>query len=362
MTDELDGPRDFLSATDEVSVRPTEEERASHPSLRWHEGRATLAWPKVLGLMAAILALWMLLDATTLKHNAEVSPVGTRRDVALSILRPLAATASALQLTQIEEAANRALGRTSDGASVHRIFISVGPRRKPAPTHGAAVTTTTLDPLTHPSAASPVRVLLLGDSLGLDLGGSLQNALASTGVVTATLDGKESTGLTRPDYFNWPQELGGDLSSLHPQVVVVMMGANDPQDFPGPPDVPFGTLAWAAEYERRCVTFMQLATSQGSKLVWVSLPSMQDPGLNAKIAVVNDLQRRAAAQVPGVVYLDSSTILGNPNGAYSAFTTVGGKVVNVRTPDGIHITPQGGDLLAGSVIQSLRARLGIPLP
>ena len=180
--------------------------------------------------------------------------------------------------------------------------------------------------------------------------------------MTATLDGKESTGLTRPDYYNWPAELQSDLGKVQPQVVVVMMGANDPQDYPGPPDIPFGNATWTAEYERRCVSFMQLATSQGAKLVWVSLPSMQDPGLNAKIATINTLQKQAASQVPGVIYLDSSSVLASPTGGYSAFTTVGGKVVNVRTPDGIHITPQGGDLLAQDVMASLRSKLGIPLP
>ena len=67
------------------------------------------------------------------------------------------------------------------------------------------------------------------------------NDLGNTGVVQATLDGQVTTGLTRPDYYNWPAELQADLPKYSPQVVVVMMGANDPQDFPGPPDTAYGT-------------------------------------------------------------------------------------------------------------------------
>ena len=364
MSDEQFTPSHLDTPAEDEEEIASEEQRASHPSLHWQQGRMTQPWKKVLAVMAAILGIWLVLDASTLKHNAETSPVGLRRDVALTLLRPIAATASALQISQIESAANRALGRSSDGSTLKSNLISVGPTKKPKKKSAtpSGVTTTTLDPLTHASAANPVRILLIGDSLGLDLGGSLQNALASTGVVTATLDGKESTGLTRPDYYNWPAELQSDLGKVQPQVVVVMMGANDPQDYPGPPDIPFGNATWTAEYERRCVSFMQLATSQGAKLVWVSLPSMQDPGLNAKIATINTLQKQAASQVPGVIYLDSSSVLASPTGGYSAFTTVGGKVVNVRTPDGIHITPQGGDLLAQDVMASLRSKLGIPLP
>jgi hypothetical protein len=341
----------------------TELEHTEEPPLptRREPGRAHRRWTTVLGLMAASLAVWLVLDATTLQHNAQVSPVGTRRTVALSFLNPLASATSVLQLADPERAANYLLGRDGNVPGNGRTFSVVGPT--PAEKHATAsrpgVTTTTLDPLTHPSAAAPLRVLLLGDSLGLDLGGSLQNSLAATGIVTATLDGKEATGLTRPDYFNWPQELSGDLVSAKPQVIVAMMGANDPQDFLGPPDVPFGTYAWNVEYEGKVRTFMQLATSQGAKLIWVSLPPMQDAGLDARVATVNLLQRKAAAEVPGVLYVRSSKVLGS---AYAAFTTVNGQVVNVRTPDGIHITPQGGSLLANRVMAAMRSRLGIPLP
>ena len=314
-------------------------------------------------MMVVALAIWLVLDASTLKHNAEVSPVGTRRSVALRILDPLAATSGALQLDLPIRGADALLNRDGNIPGNGRTFTVVGPTghtgpKAPPPPPGA-VTTTTLDPLTHPSAAAPLRVLLIGDSLGLDLGGSLQNSLASTGIVTATLDGKESTGLTRPDYFSWPLELSNDLVSVNPEVVVVMMGANDPQAFLGPPVIPYGSYAWNTAYEARVVSFMQLATSRGAKLIWVSLPPMQDPNLNAKVQVVNSLQRSAAKQVPGVIYLDSTSVFGP---GYSAFTTSNGQIVNIRTPDGTHITPQGGTLLAADVMATMRASLGIPLP
>jgi len=79
---------------------------------------------------------------------------------------------------------------------------------------------------------------VVGDSLGIDLGDSLVNDLANTGVVTATLDGKESTGLTRPDYYNWPAELQADLPKYDPQVVVIMVAPTIPRTFPVLPTSP----------------------------------------------------------------------------------------------------------------------------
>lgn len=329
-----------------------------------------MPWRRVLGLMAAVLAIWLFLDATTLQHNAEVSPVGTRRTVALALLGPIAALSRVTQVARIEEGANAALGRGANGAGGHT-FVVIGPTG-PAPTLPPAtgahhppihadITTLPLNPMQDPTAADPLRVLLIGDSLGLDLGGSLQNRLASTGVVAATLDGKESTGLTRPDYFNWPAELASDLPRVNPQVVVVMMGANDPQNFLGPPGIAFGTDAWNKEYRHRVAQFMREATSQGAQLVWVGLPPMQDPGLNARVQTINQLQQEAAAKVPNVTYLASTPIIGGPGGSYAPYVTKGGQNINVRTPDGIHITPDGGALLSNAVVRLLHQKLGIQI-
>ena len=61
-------------------------------------------------------------------------------------------------------------------------------------------------------------MLIVGDSVGLDLGQPLVSTLASYGDVTAYLDGRVDTGLSRPDYFNWPAELQVDLTNQQPQL------------------------------------------------------------------------------------------------------------------------------------------------
>ena len=154
-----------------------------------------------------------------------------------------------------------------------------------------------------PTAANPLRVLIVGDSIGLDMGGPLQSDLAGTGVVNAALDARESTGLTRPDYFNWPAELTADLKSAQPQVVVVMIGANDAQDFLGPPDVPYTSPQWNTLYAQRVAQFMQIAQSGGAAVMWVGMPPMQNPGLSAQMSDVNAVaQHQAALAHPPVTF------------------------------------------------------------
>jgi hypothetical protein len=234
------------------------------------------------------------------------------------------------------------------------------PKSGTAPKKGGTTPTTptTVPPNPKdPTAANPLRVLIVGDSIGIDLGDALQPNLAGTGVVSAALDGRVSTGLTRPDYFNWPAELTADLKTQNPQVVVVMIGANDAQDFLGPPDVPYTSPEWNTLYSQRVAQFMQIAGSGGATVVWVGMPPMQNPGLNAQMSDVNAVvQQQAVKAHPPVIYLSTDHTLGTAQGGYTAFVTNGaGQVVNVRTPDGTHMTPGGGQVVSQQVIAELQS-------
>ncbi len=337
------------------------------------DDRLRAPWPRVLKVCVAAFLVWLVLFAPTLQHNAKVSPVGTRRTVALDILGPIAAVSRALQLSRIVSETDALTGRTGNQPGNGSVTV-IGPRHRHGPPgggHGGSSTgtagggpTTTVAGMTNPAAAHPLRVLILGDSLGIDMGGPLQNDLANTGVVQATLDARESTGLTRPDYFNWPAELQTDLGTARPQVVVVMIGANDPQDFPGPPDVPYSSPQWNVLYAGRVAAFMHLAQSEGATVLWVGMPPMQSPQLSSEMADIDAIdQRQAALSTPPVHFISCWTLLGTPQGTYTPFiTNDAGQVVNVRTPDGIHLTPAGGEVLAQAVLNYLRGPLHIDLP
>ena len=342
------------------------DEWQSHPHAELPappDGRHRARWTRVLALGAAAFALWFVLFAPTLQHDAQVSPVGVRRTVSMDITGPVAALSRGLQLSHIVSATGRTnrlpggtVGLTLSGPLGQG--ASSGGRTAPGRPGAAHLTQATVpsNPK-RPTAAHPLRVLIVGDSIGLDLGGPLQSDLAGTGVVSAALDARESTGLTRPDYFNWPAELTSDLKTVEPQVVVVMIGANDAQDFLGPPDIPFTSPQWNTLYAQRVAQFMQIAESGGATVVWAGMPPMQDPGLNAQMADLNAVdQHQAAAAHPPVVFLSTDKTLGTAQGGYTAFVTNGaGQVVNVRTPDGTHLTPGGGQVVAQQVIGELQA-------
>jgi hypothetical protein len=325
-------------------------------------------WTRVLCICVLAFALWLLLFAPTLQHNAQVSPVGTRRTVALDLLGPIAAISRGLQLSHIVSETDALTGRTGNqpGNGTTAVVIA-HPRRHhhpSGPPSGGTTTTTTLPDITHPTTSNKLRVLIVGDSLGIDMGGPLENDLENTGVVTATLDGRESTGLTRPDYFNWPVELQADIKSTNPQIVVIMMGANDPQDFPGPPDIPYSSPRWNPMYAARVSNFMQIAESGGATVIWVGMPPMQNPQLSAEMNDIDAVdQQQAVLQSPPVNFISDWTLLGTAKGGYTPFiTNASGQVINVRTPDGTHLTPAGGEVLSQAVINFLRGTLHFVLP
>jgi lysophospholipase L1-like esterase len=335
------------------------------------DGRTRASWLRVLALGAGAFAVWLLLFAPSLQHNAQVSPVGTRRTVSLDLAGPVAALSRGLQLSHIVSLTGRS--NRLPGGTVG--LTTSGPRPSAPPAGGhpgggrhgggsGATTPTTVPPNPKlPTAANPLRVLIVGDSIGLDMGGPLQSDLAGTGVVSAALDARESTGLTRPDYFNWPAELTADLKSVQPQVVVVMIGANDPQDFLGPPDVPYTSPQWNTLYAQRVAQFMQIAHGGGSLVVWVGMPPMQNPGLSAQMSDVNAVvQHQAALADPPVDYVSTWKSLGTAQGGYTAFVTnAAGQIVNVRAPDGTHLTTGGGQVAAQQVINELQT-LGYHIP
>jgi len=353
---------------------PSEWQSHPHPELAPPpDGRVRAPWTRVLAMGAGAFAVWFLLFAPTLQHNAQVSPVGTRRTVSLDVVGPVAALSRGLQLSRIVSAAGRSnglpggtVGLTTSGPRPPAPAGRSRPRSVTAPgsSGSAPPTATTVPPNPKlPTAADPLRVLIVGDSIGLDMGGPLQSDLAGTGVVNAALDARESTGLTRPDYFNWPAELTADLKAVQPQVVVVMIGANDAQDFLGPPDVPYTSPQWNTLYAQRVAQFMQIAQSGGAAVLWVGMPPMENPGLSAQMSDINAVvQRQAGLAHPPVNFVGTDKSLGTPQGGYTAFVTnAAGQIVNVRSPDGTHLTAGGGQVAAQQVINELRT-LGYHIP
>ncbi|HXQ76469.1 MAG TPA: DUF459 domain-containing protein [Acidimicrobiales bacterium] len=238
--------------------------------------------------------------------------------------------------------------------------------RTAAPAGLRGATTTAPDPALaplHASTAAPLRVLEIGDSLGIDLGDQLQSRLDATAMVRTTMASVGDSGLSNVAFYDWPAHLATLLATDRPQVVVVFIGANDDQglDVDGAAVEP-GTPAWDAAYARRVDEVLGESTSAGARVVWVGMPPMADPDLNAAMENEDVIDQRETGRFAGTSYVSSRSVLGNASGLYeTSGVDPSGAPVALRTPDGVHLTPAGAGLLAGIVIDAVDSRFDLIL-
>jgi len=347
-----------------ITERP--EERTPPPVRPRGRRRPTAAGRAMLtGLIC--FGLWSLVDAQALKAAADAGPLGLRRTASLVVLTPLAAVNRVLGLNHLESAIDNWLGRNVSGPP-GGTDVGLPPIVHVSPTPTPSVTVTpTLPPgefttLRRATRTDPLRVLVAGDSVGEDLGIGLERKLSGNPRVDVFSAARQSTGLARPDYFNWPAALKLDIGRFHPDVVVCMFGANDNQSFIVEGHVfRFGTREWSLAYQSRIATMMSIAQQSGAHVVWVGQPIM------GSASRTNDMRRLnyfAKAQIklhPDVLYVDSWHLFVDASGAYSAYLANSkGQQVLVRAQDGVHLTVAGDDRLAYFVVAQMRLVIGFP--
>ncbi len=213
-------------------------------------------------------------------------------------------------------------------------------------------------PLERPSAAHPITILEVGDSLGQDLGIGLSALLAANRTVRLFPDAVGSTGLAAVWYYDWPVRLAADIARYRPQLVIVMLGGNDAQSFDvGPEYVGFGTPLWRRVYGERVATMMREATSAGAHVLWVGMPIMSPSSVlsNASMQLENSVYASEAHQHRGVQFMSTWRLFASPAGQYTEYLPgAKGQLVQVRDPDGVHIDiPGGTDLIAAAVLKEL---------
>jgi uncharacterized protein len=321
---------------------------------------------RVLVILVATLVLAMLVNADALVAKAEQKPLGPGRDRALAVWRPVQDVSHVLQLYRIRQVADWATGDDHahrGGSAVPRAHPTARATTTTAPaTGGAARAGTPAAPaaLRTPTAAKPLRLWVGGDSLAQVFGQSLVTASTRTGRITPKLHYEISSGLSRPDFYDWPGALADDLKAQRPDVVVVMLGANDAQGLV----LPGGGVAqdvtdprWSGEYRRRVGAVMDQLKAGGRLVVWVGMPPMRGATFDSRMKIVNQAFAAEAATRPWVAYIDPAPVVGGPGGRFADLVPdAHGTPVSVRQGDGIHLSRAGGDRLAAKVLAVVEAK------
>lgn len=207
------------------------------------------------------------------------------------------------------------------------------------------------------------RLLLVGDSLMHGIGPRMARELAKADAGLVSVHAKISSGLARPDFFNWLAELPKNYARNVYDVAVVLMGANDGQSLVEEGQLLlFGSAAWAQAYQKRAAKLMDLGCLGAQRLVWLGLPPMRSQKLHSKVQKLNQLVQEAAQSRPCVKYVAMDQVLGDPNGNYTSYRTVAERQRRIRTADGVHLAFPGGDLVADLIRRELAPGASDPLP
>ena len=294
---------------------------------------------RVLVTMVVGLLLAALVNADALVERAERKPLGAARDRSLMVWHPVQDVAHITQISRLRDLGDWLVGNEDQGGQI----APAGP-------------TTTVPPdlvrpvLRPPVAGEPLRVYIGGDSIIRDAGDAFLNVASESPLFDTTLHYENATGLTRPDFYDWPAAFARDMEERRPEVAFILFGGNDSQGIIGPDGRTYpgpGDPGWREEYARRVGAVMDVLRAEDRIVFWVGLPPMRDEGFDRRAAVMNEIYEREASSRPWMTYLDTRSIFGDEDGDYvERKADPGGELVDLRQADGVHLSQPGATRLA----------------
>ena len=115
---------------------------------------------------------------------------------------------------------------------------------------------------------------------------------------------------------------------------------------------PVGSRLWRKAYADKVAGIMTELVKEGSDVLWIGEPAMQDPQLSQYMQVIDEVCAQQAAKHHGVTFLNPGTVLDGPRGSYESAVLMHGRLTVVRL-DGVHLNMTGSvflaDYLAGYV-------------
>jgi hypothetical protein len=177
---------------------------------------------------------------------------------------------------------------------------------------------------------------------------------------------KNSTGLTRPDRFDWVAELRRIGESFKPRLFVISLGLNDRQSV-----VEHGQITmddsplYDDKYKERVTAVLAAAAAAKASVLWIGLPAMRAPATDKDAREKNRLFEEAIKTFgsPDIRYVEPWKLTAGGDAFASYGPDPNGRMVQIRTPDGEHFTVAGEMLTATYLLPRITGALaqdGVP--
>ena len=315
-----------------------------------------LCWSLALGLGA---------------HVGRELRLETERDVALGDRAPWQAAvaevlAGAGELTGVAEL--RAVLHEPVRAFYGTTFTVGGRAPQPPAAAGEAEPEVVESEAVEPEAAvpAPQRVMVVGaSSIQFGLGRSLERWIERFQGVTVMRYGLHSTGLARPDYFDWHAKAREMKNEFQPDLVIAQFGGNDGQGLTdrdtGRAVAPLFTDEWDEVYGARVEAFVEIFAEDDVPVVILGMPAMKSAYHQRKMARINEVTE-AACERAGAWFVDTFAMTADAGGSYVARAEVEGRLRVIRASDGMHLNSYGAELVTAGILDVVGDWFAFTLP
>jgi hypothetical protein len=213
-----------------------------------------------------------------------------------------------------------------------------------------------MDPDADISKGKRPRVLIVGDSIMMTVGPVIKDTVANKMSGSAVVKAKLATGLARPDVFDWNNEIKGVVSKSKFDLIVMMLGTNDSQDFAENGKIfNYGSTEWVEIYNKRLLNVMQTACVGAKKVIWLGLPPMKSVNFDRKAHRINSWTKKQALSSGCVDFVSTNHMLGDDEGKFASYLKVGDHLEKIRTTDGIHVTKKGGQVVSDFLVDYVKS-------
>lgn len=313
-------------------------------------------------VIVGALLFGLLLNAPDILRTAERQEQGWQRTVGVALMQPIADVSHLLFLDRPRALIDSLLGRGSVTAEAPP--PTTAPPAVSSTTVPASTSTTEApDSRRTVSAEDPLSMYIGGDSMVGQFGPMLDNRAARSGMVESEFVYEFESGLSRPDFLDWPARLREVSSDLDPDVFVLFFGGNDAQAIYMPDGtwIDFDTPEWEEEYRKRVDGVMTELEDAGHWVYWMGMPIVRSETFRPRVELLNEIYESEAADHPRVTFIESWSVFQGPDGGYSEYLTdANGDLVDMRLDDGVHLTTAGAIRLAEVVYGVLAEDWGLP--
>ncbi|MBP3730934.1 MAG: DUF459 domain-containing protein [Mailhella sp.] len=199
-------------------------------------------------------------------------------------------------------------------------------------------------------------VLLAGDSFmeetTLAVG---RNAYYKKSGVTFHSIARYSTGLTSIKDWNWSEKLEAGIEKFKPDIVLILLGANDLTGIvEGKKVYAYKSESWREKYLERAEGLIGIALKHNVLPIWIGLPVMVHEPFLTGIPIISAMQHQACLN-KNTIYVDTLKTLADENGNFLFYKKdENGKNLRLRKKDKCHIAADGMLLVLDEVMPYVR--------